>query len=179
MVCRKIQVSKAELVGLNESAQVEGGVNIHGKENEINSLSKDLVHFGFEVGNTGTGKTGLKFWTSTNMEKRGEGENGMLYNEEVEERSNVNKVLNSHLLRLHGGKKQGLRRPKVEKKNTKYFHKMAKARGRTNDLLKLCSEGVLVEDKDAIANLVVGLYKNLYKEPNRWRPRFLDSFFAR
>ena len=54
--------------------------------------------------------------------------------------------------------------------NTKFFHKMAYSRRRYNHISMLEVDGVMYEDYLEMADQVVQIYKNLYKETEEWRP---------
>ncbi|KAG5619805.1 hypothetical protein H5410_005023 [Solanum commersonii] len=55
-------------------------------------------------------------------------------------------------------------------KNTKFFHKMANAHKRYNNIDQLLVQGNLINDQERIQGEMVEFYQNLYSENVRWRP---------
>ena len=55
-------------------------------------------------------------------------------------------------------------------KNTKFFHRVANSNRRNNTIGKLCVDGELTEDHEAIKVHIVNFYQSLYKESGVPRP---------
>lgn len=56
--------------------------------------------------------------------------------------------------------------------NTKFFHKMANAHRRYNNIDQLCIQGETTEDASRTEGEIVEFYKNLYTEAVLWRPDY-------
>ena len=62
--------------------------------------------------------------------------------------------------------------------NTRFFHRLANSHRRTNQIRGMEVEGVLYEDDRDVQAQVVEFYKNLYQEPESWRPTIDGLEFA-
>ena len=60
-------------------------------------------------------------------------------------------------------------------KNTKFFHKMANAHKRYNNIDELVIQGELTQDPAKIEGEIVDFYKKLYTETTDWRPAYTDA----
>ncbi|WMV58897.1 hypothetical protein MTR67_052282, partial [Solanum verrucosum] len=54
-------------------------------------------------------------------------------------------------------------------KNTKFFHKMANAHRRYNNIDQLMIQGEVTQEKGKIEGEIIAYYKNLYRETHQWR----------
>lgn len=66
---------------------------------------------------------------------------------------------------------------KEDDKNTKFFHKMANAHKRYNNIDQLVIQGELTKEPSRIEGEIVDYYKNLYTEFIRWRPIYQNTQF--
>lgn len=57
-------------------------------------------------------------------------------------------------------------------KNTRFFHRMATAHKRYNNIEKLIVDGNEVVQPEEIKNAMMGFYEKLYTETEAWRPCF-------
>ncbi|WMV46111.1 hypothetical protein MTR67_039496 [Solanum verrucosum] len=57
-------------------------------------------------------------------------------------------------------------------KNTKFFHKMANAHRRYNNIDQLMIQGKVTQDRGRIEGEIIAYYKNLYRETHQWRPSY-------
>ncbi|XP_075077018.1 uncharacterized protein LOC142163778 [Nicotiana tabacum] len=55
-------------------------------------------------------------------------------------------------------------------RNTKFFHRTANARKRNNNIDQIMIRHEVVEDPERIENEIIEFYKELYTEPEQWRP---------
>ena len=62
--------------------------------------------------------------------------------------------------------------------NSRFFHRLANSHRRTNQIRGMEVEGVLYEDDRDVQAQVVEFYKNLYQEPESWRPTIDGLEFA-
>ncbi|KAL5728687.1 hypothetical protein ACHQM5_001740 [Ranunculus cassubicifolius] len=61
--------------------------------------------------------------------------------------------------------------------NTKYFHAMANARRRRNNISSLFIDGKVSRNREDIKNHVVGFFDNLFKEERKVRPKLGNLHF--
>ncbi|WMV23105.1 hypothetical protein MTR67_016490 [Solanum verrucosum] len=59
-------------------------------------------------------------------------------------------------------------------KNTKFFHKIANAHRRYNNIDQLMIHGELNQEPSRIKGEIVEYYKRLYKESSQWRPEYIN-----
>ncbi|XP_075092306.1 uncharacterized protein LOC107821421 [Nicotiana tabacum] len=55
-------------------------------------------------------------------------------------------------------------------RNTKFFHRTANARKRNNNIDQIMIRHEVIEDPERIENEIIEFYKELYTEPEQWRP---------
>lgn len=67
--------------------------------------------------------------------------------------------------------KFGVQWLKEGNKNTKFFHRVANANKVANQIRIIFIDSVLIEDKGAIKDGIVGFYHNLYSDPQDQRPQ--------
>ena len=63
-------------------------------------------------------------------------------------------------------------------KNTRFFHRIANSRRRSNHIRGIEVDGVLYEDEEEVRSKVVNFYQRLYIESVTWRPSMDGLEFA-